>query len=322
MTYSCTDAANNDATDVTRTVRVDAAPDTTAPVITLTGANPLVLTVDDTYTDPGAVCDDDVDADKPATPSGTVDTSTVGSYTVTYSCTDAANNDATDVTRTVRVDAAPDTTAPVITLTGANPLVLTVDDTYTDPGAVCDDDVDADKPATPSGTVDTSTVGSYTVTYSCTDAANNDATDVTRTVRVDAAPDTTAPVITLTGANPLVLTVDDTYTDPGAVCDDDVDADKPATPSGTVDTSTVGSYTVTYSCTDAANNDATDVTRTVRVDAAPDTTAPVITLTGANPLVLTVDDTYTDPGAVCDDDVDADKPATPSGGPYVMTMHR
>ena len=195
MTYSCVDASGNRAADVTRTVRVDAAPDTTAPVITLTGANPLVLTVDDTYTDPGAVCDDDVDADKPATPSGTVDTSTVGSYTVTYSCVDASGNRAADVTRTVRVDAAPDTTAPVITLTGANPLVLTVDDTYTDPGAVCDDDVDADKPATPSGTVDTSTVGSYTVTYSCVDASGNRAADVTRTVRVDAAPDTTAPSI-------------------------------------------------------------------------------------------------------------------------------
>ena len=326
MTYSCTDAAGNDATDVTRTVRVDAAPDTTAPVITITGSNPTALTVGNTYTEQGAICDDDVDADKPATPSGTVDTSTVGSYTVTYSCTDAAGNDATDVTRTVRVDAAPDTTAPVITITGSNPTALTVGNTYTEQGAICDDDVDADKPATPSGTVDTSTVGSYTVTYSCTDAAGNDATDVTRTVRVDAAPDTTAPVITITGSNPTALTVGNTYTEQGAICDDDVDADKPATPSGTVDTSTVGSYTVTYSCTDAAGNDATDVTRTVRVDAAPDTTAPVITITGSNPTALTVGNTYTEQGAICDDDVDADKPATPSGtvdtstvGSYTVT---
>ena len=120
MTYSCTDDAGNAATDVTRTVRVDAAPDNTPPTIILTGSNPTVLTVGGTYTEQGAICDDNVDADKPATPSGTVDTSQAGSYTVTYSCTDDAGNAATDVTRTVRVDAAPDNTPPTIILTGSN----------------------------------------------------------------------------------------------------------------------------------------------------------------------------------------------------------
>ena len=75
--------------------------DNKPPVITLTGDNPTVLTVDGTYTEQGAICDDNVDADKPATPSGTVDTSTAGTYTVTYSCTDTAGNRAADVTRTV-----------------------------------------------------------------------------------------------------------------------------------------------------------------------------------------------------------------------------
>ena len=167
--------SGNAATDVTRTVRVDAAPDNTPPVIILTGDNPTVLTVGDTYTEQGAVCDDDVDADKAATPSGTVNTLTPGSYTLTYSCTDDAGNAATDVTRTVRVDAAPDNTPPVIILTGDNPTVLTVGDTYTEQGAVCDDDVDADKAATPSGTVNTLTPGSYTLTYSCADASGNPA---------------------------------------------------------------------------------------------------------------------------------------------------
>ena len=84
--------------------------DTISPVIILTGDNPTVLTVGNTYTEQGAICDDNVDADKPATPSGTVDINTVGSYTVTYSCTDTAGNDAASVTRTVRVDAASVTT--------------------------------------------------------------------------------------------------------------------------------------------------------------------------------------------------------------------
>ena len=207
----------------------------------------------------------------------TVDTSTVGQYTVTYDCTDSSNNEATQVSRTVNVQSAPDTDAPVIIITGSANIQLTVDETYTEQGAVCDDDVDADKPATVGGdTVDTSTVGQYTVTYDCTDSSNNEATQVSRTVNVQSAPDTDAPVIIITGSANIQLTVDETYTEQGAVCDDDVDADKPATVGGdTVDTSTVGQYTVTYDCTDSSNNEATQVSRTVIVQTA---VTPRITL--------------------------------------------
>ena len=137
-----------------------------------------------------------MDADKPATVDGdTVDTSTVGQYTVTYDCTDTSNNEATQVSRTVNVQSAPDTDAPVIMLTGLTNIQLTVDETYTEQGATCRDNVDADKPATVGGdTVDTSTVGQYTVTYDCTDSSNNEATQVSRTVNVQTA---VTPVTTL-----------------------------------------------------------------------------------------------------------------------------
>ena len=80
----------------------------------------------------------------------------------------------------------------------------------------------------------------------------------------------------LTGLTSIQLTVDDTYTELGATCEDDVDADKPATVGGdTVDTSTVGQYTVTYDCTDSSNNEATQVSRTVNVQTA---VTPVTTL--------------------------------------------
>ena len=242
--------------------------DTTSPVIKLEGSSLVTITVDDTYTELGATCEDNVDADKPATVGGdTVDTSTVGQYTVTYDCTDTSNNEATQVSRTVNVQSAPDTDAPVIIITGLTNIQLTVDDTYTELGATCEDNVDADKPATVGGnTVDTSTVGQYTVTYDCTDTSNNEATQVSRTVNVQSAPDTDAPVIIITGSANIQLTVDETYTELGATCEDNVDADKPATVGGdTVDTSTVGQYTVTYDCTDSSNNEATQVSRTVNV---------------------------------------------------------
>ena len=189
--YAAVAAYEDDGVQI---IRIDIpTADNKPPVITLPGDNPTVLTVDGTYTEQGAICDDNVDADKPATPSGTVDTSTVGSHTVTYSCTDTAGNRAADVTRTVRVDAAPDNKPPDIMIPGDNPTVLIVGGMYTEQGAICGDNVDADKPATPSGTVDTSTAGTYTVTYSCTDAAGNDAIQVSRTVTVI---ETGAPFIT------------------------------------------------------------------------------------------------------------------------------
>jgi hypothetical protein len=79
--------------------------DTTPPVITLTGANPLTLHLGDTYTEPGFTATDNVDGDvkSKVAVTGTVNTSQVGAYTLTYNVSDAAGNAATAQTRTVDV---------------------------------------------------------------------------------------------------------------------------------------------------------------------------------------------------------------------------
>ena len=77
--------------------------DTTPPVITLIGANPLLIANGATYADPGATVTDNVDATRTIQGTGTVNTAAAGDYTITYNATDAANNAATQVTRTVRV---------------------------------------------------------------------------------------------------------------------------------------------------------------------------------------------------------------------------
>ena len=69
-----------------------------------------------TYTDAGATAD----GGETVTTSGSVDVNTVGTYTFTYSATDAAGNEGT-ATRTVTVV---DTTAPVITVTGDTSVLL------------------------------------------------------------------------------------------------------------------------------------------------------------------------------------------------------
>jgi len=77
-------------------------PDTTPPVITVTGGNNTSVVLLNTYTDAGATATDDVDGTVSVTTTGSVDTSTLGIYTITYTATDVAGNTAT-ATRTVTV---------------------------------------------------------------------------------------------------------------------------------------------------------------------------------------------------------------------------
>jgi len=164
---------------------------------------------------------------------------------------------------------APDTTPPVITLKGDNPLYLNVGDEFVDPGATATDDVDGDltEQIVVTGSVDTSKPGEYILTYTVSDSAGNEATE-TRTVIVREVqePDTTPPVITLKGDNPLYLNVGDEFVDPGATATDDVDGDltEQIVVTGSVDTSKPGEYTLTYTVSDSAGNTAS-VTRTVIV---------------------------------------------------------
>ena len=301
VTYNVTDSTGNAAAEVIRSVNVV---DTTAPVITLNGAASITLEVGvDTYTELGAtVSDDGAPTLVEATVGGdTVDTTTVGTYVVTYDANDGYN-DAIQVTRTVTVS---DNTAPVITLNGAASITLEVGvDTYTELGAtVSDDGAPTLVEATVGGdTVDTTTVGTYVVTYDANDGYN-DAIQVTRTVTVS---DTIAPVITLNGAASITLEVGvDTYTELGAtVSDDGLPTLTAATVGGdTVDTTTVGTYVVTYDANDGYN-DAIQVTRTVTVS---DTTPPVINV--AVPPNCEADDM----GGT----VNCDFPATSPEGAYV-----
>ena len=248
--------------------------DDVSPVITLLGDDPQTFTAGlGTYIEAGATASDNVDGDLSGSinidASGVV-SGTPGDYTVSYDVTDAAGNVAT-LNRTVTVLA--DTTAPVITLLGDNPQNIMVGGTYVELGATAIDDVDGDislNLAIDSSAVDTDTAGNYTVTYDVTDAAGNAATTVERTVSVVA--DTTAPVITLLGDDPQIITVGGAYTELGATAVDDIDGDISSDiviDSSAVDTATAANYTVTYNVTDAAGNAATTVSRVVSVRSPP-----------------------------------------------------
>ena len=285
---------------------VSAEPDSSPPIITLLGENPIQLFVNDTYTDAGATALDNVDGDITdlIEVTGSVNTAAAGTYTLFYNVRDTAGNEAAQVTRTVNIVELVDDTPPTITLNGNGFISLNVGETYTELGATATDNIDGDITAniSISGNVNTTAPGMYVVRYNVSDAAGNAATEVTRVVNVLA--DTTIPVITLNGNATINLNINDTYTESGATATDNVDGDITAniSISGTVDTSTAGVYLILYNVNDAAGNAAAEVTRTVTVLA--DTTIPVITLNGSGTINLNVGDSYTELGATATDNID------------------
>jgi sugar lactone lactonase YvrE len=81
--------------------------DAQSPVITLLGNNPLTLFKGGVFQDPGAKVTDDVDFEKTVLGNGTVNSSVLGNYTITYSATDRSGKVATPVLRTVSVTLNP-----------------------------------------------------------------------------------------------------------------------------------------------------------------------------------------------------------------------
>jgi len=290
--------------------------DTTPPVITLNGESNITVEKDGTYTELNATAIDDVDGEVNVAISGTVDTSTVGIYTLTYTATDSSNNSATK-SRTVNVidGIVPDTTPPVITLNGESNVTIEKDGIYTELNATAVDDVDGNVDVTISGTVNTAIVGVYTLTYMATDSSNNSATK-TRTVNVEEViiPDTTPPVITLNGDSNITIEKDGIYTELNATAVDDVDGEVDVTISGTVDTSTVGVYRLIYFAIDEAGNES-NITRTINIVSEPivDIHTPVITLNGDENITMYINQFYVEENATAIDLEDGNISVTITG---------
>src|SRR5205085_1052647 len=115
----------------------------------------------------------------PVTSSGGVDANTPGMYEIIYKATDASDNDTEQRVRVTVVD----TTPPVITLNGANPMAVECHTSFTDPGATAADGCEGPVAVSASGSVNPNVVGSYSITYTASDSGGRTAT-VVRTVNV------------------------------------------------------------------------------------------------------------------------------------------
>ena len=290
LTYTSTDASGNAGT-ATRTVKVV---DTTAPVVTVTGDNPATHELGDTYTDAGATATD-ASGTVTVVTTGSVNPQVVGTYTKTYTSTDASGNEGT-ATRTVNVV---DTTAPSVTILGGTPYEVEVSQTatFTEPGFTAVDNAATELTKSFVGSIPIDEVGTFSRIYTVTDASDN-STSVTRTVNVV---DTTAPTVTLLGDATVTLEADQngTYKDADVSASDNANTALKFAVASNLDLGVPGSYYYKWRVEDQSGN-FTIVERTLNVV---DTTAPEMTLLGANPLTLEADQTatYTDAGTTATD---------------------
>jgi len=203
--------------------------DDVPPVITLNGnATVDVELGGSTYTDAGASANDanHGTTNVVASGAGAVDVNTLGVYLITYTATDLSGNTAT-ATRTVNVV---DTTNPVVTVTSPNPITFELGQPTYDYGATATDisgpvTVVGPTPAEWGAAVDSGTAGTYTVTYTATDASGNTGT-ATRTVNIA---DTVNPVFTSSST----FIVDENVTAVGTVTATDASGSVTFTISGT-----------------------------------------------------------------------------------------
>lgn len=329
LTYSVTDAAGNTAT-ATRTVQVV---DTGAPVITLTGDNPLTITQGTEYVEPGYAATDAVEGDLTAQVqvTGSVDHLSPGTYNLNYVVQDSSGNQGS-ATRSVvveqaAVDTIPDaflfnslTNRPLQTLVESNPVTVSGVAENTDiPVSIAGGGspqyaVSTDGGATWGGWTSTATnvrLGYLIKVRHTTSPYGN--TSITSTLTIGGvsasfvttteAGDTIPPVITLVDGD-IELLEGTPYSEPGYVATDNKDGDLTGSVvvTGTVDENTVGLYVISYTVQDAAGNSATK-TRLVYVK--PDTIPPVIKLTGGN-VAVAVDSVWSEPGYTATDNKDGD----------------
>jgi hypothetical protein len=218
------------------------------------------------------------------------DCSNLGQNAVNLLVTDANGNTAMS-TATVTVE---DNIAPTISLTGDASVTHEALTPYTDLGATTADNCSATLTVTDD--IDVNTLGTYTVTYTATDASGNETT-ATRTVEVV---DTTLPVITLTGDNPQIVDLNTTYTELGATANDNYDGDitnNIGIDATAIDLTTINCYPVTYNVNDASSNAATAVTRVVFVlepgkPFAKDDASTVNKNSLGNPIYVLANDSY------------------------------
>ena len=306
--FTLTDASGNPAIPKRRTVYV--VLDRTAPTLTLNGNAVETVEQCGTYNEPGAIATDAVDGNLTTAiiVSGSVNTSKVGDYTLTYTVSDAQGNTATK-TRTVQVR---DTKKPGIYNVGNrivnNAIVkvqinsVFVDNIYAQDE--CNGAITIVKTPGFNGPVNTAIRATYPVIYTAADPNGNTADENGFVINYQ-VDDYIAPVVALNTESIIFHDVNNPYVSRDVtVSDNFYPLNKVSVvKSGTVDPYTLGTYTETYTATDESGN-TTTVTRTVNVvdRIAPQILAPAMNVCVGTPFWamsgLVISDNYYSPSTL------------------------
>lgn len=222
------------------------------PTFKLNGEETVEIEYGTEYKDAGATAKAKFsDISDKITVESNVDTSKIGTYTVTYK---VPNNNGEDTyTRTVIVK---DTQAPVVTLTGEENVEIDFGKEYKEEGFSVKDGYDGEIPNDKVAREERKTEnGNIEIHYIVSDSSSNKA-DKVRYIKVV---DKTAPEIKLNGKAFVSLKTNEEFKDEGATAIDKKDGDLTSriTKEGNVDTSKDGKYTITYKVKDNNDNEAT-----------------------------------------------------------------
>ncbi|KAB2877401.1 DUF5011 domain-containing protein [bacterium] len=284
--YWVKDLYGNISDTIERTIQVEI--NQVGPTVTLKGPDTVYVEARmQSYTDQGAVAVDNVGdsiSDR-IIRIGMVDTAYIGTYYVNYSVRDAFGFTG-EKTRVVIVRK---TTTPTLIINGVikhqiNTPYITGSGIPRSDGYFAIDQLTL----TQIGSPNVSVPGSYFIQVRLCDPLNN-CTPLTQ-VQIDVQ-DTISPVVSLLGSNPLVVDVyNQNYEDAGVSASDNYYSENSLIRivDNNVDVNKLGSYTITYTVRDGANN-STSVVRQVNVV---DRIAPVIELLGGDPFELVWNDTF------------------------------
>ena len=223
------------------------------PKIHLLGDTTMKLDYGTTYVEPGATAKYlGKDYTKNLEVTGKVSTDKIGVYYVTYKI----KNSSFQLTKKRKIEVV-DRKPPVIKLVGDEEVKICPDSTYSEEGIEAIDEYEGDL----TKQVKIKKEKDY-ITYSVKDSSNNEAKVIRKIVEIDQE----NPRIELEGSETVYADFEGTYKEPGYKVTDNCDGDitNQVEVQGSVDTSKMGRYQLTYAVKDKSGN-TSEVTRTVVV---------------------------------------------------------